>query len=267
MTAAREGVRYAVADGVATVTLARPERLNAVDLATGRRYNELLRRADSDPEVRVVIVTGEGRAFCSGADLSAMDGSSGAPPEERLPEDGLRPELAMLIRKPVVAAVRGPAIGVGLVLALYADVRIVADDAVLGFGFTRLGLVAEYGTAWLLPRLIGSSRATELLLSSRRFDGKEALALGLAHRTCPAEEMDRVAREYADELASWCSPAALAAVKAQLRDGYGPGLRQALEESRALMLATLGTPELAEGFAAQADRRAPSFPALPREAD
>jgi enoyl-CoA hydratase/carnithine racemase len=260
-------ITYAVTSGVALLTLDRPEVLNALDLETGRRYNGLLHRADSDPDVRAIVVTGAGRAFCSGADLSSMGDTDGVPAEERLPADGLQPELAMLVRKPVVAAVNGPAIGVGLVLALYADVRIAAEDAVLSLGFPRLGLVAEYGTAWLLPRLVGASRATELLLSGRRLRGSEAADIGLVLEARPASEVLPAAVAYARELAEQCSPSARAAAKRQLADGYGDGLRAALDDSRRRMLAALDGPELREGFSAQAERRPPRFAPLADEAD
>jgi enoyl-CoA hydratase/carnithine racemase len=257
-----EIVRYEVDSGVATVTLNRPTVLNAIDLATGRAYNAALRRADAEPEVRAIVIAGAGRAFCAGADLASMEAAPASTAEERLPSDGLAPELAMLSRKPVIAAVHGPAIGVGLVLALYADVRFVASDAILSFAFTRLGLVAEYGTAWLLPRMLGAVRATELLLSSRRFTGSDAVSIGLAHCSLPAGEVRPAAYAYARDLVANCSPAALAATKQQLRDGYGDGLAAALADSRARMLAALDSDDLLEGFAALSQRRAPLFAPL-----
>jgi enoyl-CoA hydratase/carnithine racemase len=256
-------VRYKVDRGVATVSLNRPERLNAIDLATGRAYNAALRRADADPEVRVIIITGAGRAFCSGADLSAMEPAPTTTALERLPADGLQPELALFLRKPVIAAVHGPAIGVGLVLALFADIRFIAAEAPLALSFTRLGLVAEYGTAWLLPRLVGATTAAHLLLSGARFDGAEAGRMGLTHQVLPAADVFAAALEYALDIAHNCSPAALAAAKAQILSGFGPGLMQALAESRNRMLATLDSADVVEGFSAAAQRRSPNFAALP----
>jgi enoyl-CoA hydratase/carnithine racemase len=257
------GVRYEVDGSVAVVTLDRPDVLNALDLETGRLYNRLLRRADDDPAVRAVVVTGAGRAFCSGADVSGMGSPSDASAEERLPADALQPELAMLIRKPVVAAVNGAAIGVGLVLAAYADVRFVAGDAKLGFEFPRLGLVAEYGMAALVPWLVGGSRAFELLVGGRRFSGVDAVAWGLAHAAAPADEVLARALEYARDLAASCSPAAMAAAKEQLRAAFPGDLRRALDDARQRMLVLLDGDELAEGFAARAQRRTPSFAPLP----
>lgn len=259
------GIRYELQDAVAVVTLDRPERLNAIDLEMGRAYNEALLRADADPEVRAVVVAGAGRAFCSGADLSAMAGMDSLPAEERLPAHALAPELAMRLRKPVIAAVNGPAIGVGLVLALYADVRIVAHDAALGLLFPRLGLVAEYGTAWLLPRLVGAAHATELLLGGTQISGDDAARIGLAHRAVPATDVLAVASSYAADLALGCAPTALAEIKAQLVAGCAEDLRAALVDSRRRMLECLDSPDLREGFAARVAGRPPAFQPLPTE--
>jgi enoyl-CoA hydratase/carnithine racemase len=261
------GVSYRQDGAIALITLDRPEKLNAIDVTMGRAYNQALLCADADSSVRAIVITGAGRAFCSGANLSTVEHTGGLTHEQRLPADGLRPELAMLIRKPVVAAVNGPAIGIGLVLPLYADMCFVARDATLGFQFARLGLVAEYGTAWLLPALVGQSRARDLLLSSRRFTGTQAVAYGLAHKALGAADVLDGALRYARELAANCSPAALAAAKQQLNAVAHSALDAALTDSRERMLASLDSPDLAEGFAAASAHRTPDFRPLPAEAD
>ena len=163
--------------GVALVTLNRPDKLNALTPQMQLRYVELLRELDADPQVRVVVVTGAGRGFCSGADVAALADTekllSFAPDVEQLPT------VALGVRKPVVAAVNGPVAGIGFALMLACDVRFVAAQARIGTTFSRLGLVAEYGTSWLLPRIVGTSRALELLLSGRAVDADEALRIGL----------------------------------------------------------------------------------------
>ena len=174
-------VRYEVADRVATITLNRPDRLNAW---TGRMHHEYrwaMAEADADPEVRAVVVTGAGRGFCAGADARALDGhvekgayDSGVV-EDELPKPGygVRPEYDHAfafhfgLTVPVIAAINGPAAGVGLVLACFADLRFAADGAKLTTSAPRLGLPAEYGLSWILPRIVGAGHAADLLLSSR----------------------------------------------------------------------------------------------------
>ena len=191
--------RYEVRDRVATVTLHRPDRLNAWTGRMHAEYRALLERAATDPGVRVIVVTGSGRGFCAGADARALEGhvergayDAGLGDDVAMPGYGVRPEFDadfayhFGIPKPIIAAVNGPAAGVGFVLACYCDLRFAARGAKLTTSHGRLGLPAEYGLSWLLPRLVGVTRAADLLLSSRVVLAEEAEQLGLVNRVLPA---------------------------------------------------------------------------------
>ncbi|WP_223199426.1 enoyl-CoA hydratase-related protein [Solihabitans fulvus] len=256
-----ETVRYEVGSGVATITLNRPDRLNAVTPEMGGAVNEALRRAELDPDVRAVVLTGAGRGFCAGADLALFEDDAAAL-RDATSAEGLRPELALRSHKPVIAAVNGPAAGVGFALMLHCDLRFVAERASLTTSFARLGLVAEYGMGWLLPRIVGVSAAMDLLLSGRRISGTEAVEIGLAQRALPAEEVLPAAWAYAAGLARECSPRSLAAIKAQVYRGLDDSFPKALDESRELMVQSLRSPDLPEGAAAFAEGRPPRFAPL-----
>ncbi len=230
---------------VATLWLDRPERLNAW---TGRMHTELrwaFDQLNSDGHTRVVIITGEGRGFCAGADARALEThverggyDPGTPEDLAQPGAGVRPELdadfAWMLGLDVVtiAAVNGPAAGVGLVLACYCDLRFIADDAKLTTAHGRLNLPAEYGLSWLLPRLIGLTHANDMLLSSRVVLGSETERMGLANGTGTPEEVRAMARDYAAHLVATVSPASLATTKRQiavdqLHDDIGASVRHA----------------------------------------
>ncbi|WP_017593537.1 enoyl-CoA hydratase-related protein [Nocardiopsis potens] len=252
--------------GVLVLTLNRPERLNAWTPAMEERLFDLLEEADSDPEVRAIVLTGAGRGFCAGADLDALssigdgvqNGSGG-----RIEQPDRPKHLPMLLRKPVVAAVNGAAAGLGLVVALFADVRFCAEDAKLTTSFSRRGLVAEYGVAWRLPRLVGQGRAMDLLLSSRVLTGAEAERIGLVEHVRPREEVLPAALDYARALASECSPASLAEIKAQVLRSAESGLDDSVAEAVRLMPGAFAHPDFAEGVGAYLERRPPRFAPLP----
>jgi enoyl-CoA hydratase/carnithine racemase len=268
-----ETVLYQVDAAVATITLNRPTRLNAVTLEMAQAYADALRRADADPEVRAIVVTGAGRGFCAGADLDLLAGGPAADepsaedisPNGSVPATGMQPALAMQVRKPVVAAVNGPVAGVGFVLMLAADIRFVAEDATLTTSFARLGLVAEYGSAWLLTRLVGVERALDLLLTGRRITGAEAADLGLASRALPAADVLPAALDYARALAHECSPRSLATIKQQVYADLQRPFADALAEAQTMMYESFGWADLPEGLRAQAERRSPRFAPLTRE--
>jgi enoyl-CoA hydratase/carnithine racemase len=177
MTAEQDPASFVLVDvssGVATVTLNRPERLNALTPAMRVQYIGALRRLDADPSVRVVVVTGAGRGFCSGADTGVL-ASGGESLTSFAADPANLPTMALGMKKPLVAAINGAVAGIGFSIMLAADVRFVAADAKISSTFARLGLVAEYGSGWLLPRIIGMGRAAEILLSGRTFDGREAV--------------------------------------------------------------------------------------------
>jgi enoyl-CoA hydratase/carnithine racemase len=267
-----KATRYAVEGLVATVTLNRPQRLNAWTGRLHAEYRWCVDQAERDPDVGAIVVTGEGRGFCAGADAAALEGhiekggyDPGTPPEMANPGYGVSPEFDhnfafhFGLTKPVVAAVNGPAAGVGLVLACYADVRFAAAGAKLTTAHGKLGLPAEYGLSWLLPRLIGLSRATELLLSSRVFLAEEALAFGLVQAVLPAEEVLPHARAYAHRLATAVSPASLRATRRAIYSDLHGGVGASVEESERLLREMARGPEYQEGVAALIEKREPRF--------
>lgn len=265
-------VRYQVAERIATITLSRPERLNAW---TGRMHSEYrwaLARADSDPEVRVIVVTGAGRGFCAGADSQALSGHAasggydpGTPEDIAKPGFGVDPEFDhdfayhFGLTKPTIAAINGPAAGVGLVLACYCDLRFAAAGAKLTTSHGRLGLPAEYGLSWLLPRLIGLSRANDLLLSSRVVMAEEAHAMGLINAVLPAAELMEHTNSYARMLGESVSPASLLATRRQVYAGLQGSLGEAVEDADRRLRAMVRQPDFGEGAAALAERRPPRF--------
>jgi enoyl-CoA hydratase/carnithine racemase len=266
-------VRYEVADGVATITLDRPERLNAW---TGRMHHEYrwaLARADEDPGVRVVVVTGAGRGFCAGADSRALEGhvSKGAydsgvvDVELPRPGYGVRPEFDHAfayhfgLTVPVIAAINGPAAGVGLVLACFCDIRFAAAGAKLTTAAPRLGLPAEYGLSWILPRLVGAGHAADLLLSSRVVLAEEAERIGLVTRVLPSDELLPATDAYARIFVEQVSPAAVREAKRQLYTDLHGDVGSAVSESERLLEELVEGPDFAEGVAASKEKRPPRF--------
>jgi len=265
-------IRYEVDDHVATIILDRPRRLNAW---TGRMHTEYrwaLQEADGDGTVRVVVVTGAGRGFCAGADAGALEGhvakggyDPGTPPDLARPGYGVSPELDhdfafhFGLSTPVIAAINGPAAGVGLVLACFADLRFAAAGAKLTTAHGRLNLPAEYGLSWLLPRLIGLGRANDLLLSSRIVLAEEALELGLVNRVLPADGLLDATYAYARELATTISPRSLAQTKRQIALDLHRDLGTSVEEAGGLLREMMREPDFAEGVAALNEKRPPRF--------
>ena len=251
-------VLYAVRDRVALITLNRPDRLNAITPDMGVAYAEALAVAAADPAVRVAVVTGAGRGFCSGADLSvlaqgpeALESFTAEQPFESLPT------CALAVSIPVVMAVNGPAAGVGFVMTLTGDVCFASPQARFISAFSRLGLVAEYAVAWLLPRQIGQQRAAEILLSGRSVDADEALRIGMVHAV--ADDALEAAMDWALDVAANCSPTSLAAMKRQLDASATQTLRESMDESLRLMAASFRQPDLAEALMAKLEKRPPNF--------
>jgi enoyl-CoA hydratase/carnithine racemase len=248
-----------VADQVATITIDRPELLNALTVPMQHRIFALLRAADADPDVRAVVLTGAGRAFCAGADLGVLAGATEGERDALIPLPDNGPGWLRSLGVPVIAAINGPAVGIGLAITLAADVRFVAAEAKLALPFSQLGLYAEYGCGWLLPRLVGRGAALDLLLSGRTFLGTEAGELGLAQRVLPAAEVLPAATAYAGELAAGCSPAALATIKAMVDDGAARPLADHYADTVSAMLASLRGDDFREGVAARREKRPPRF--------
>jgi enoyl-CoA hydratase/carnithine racemase len=201
-------IRYAVEDRIGTITLHRPERLNAFTTTMLHELLDAFDRTDADDDVRAVIVTGAGRGFCAGADLAAgaaaFDREAGRPPvpiEEHRDGGGLAVLRIFESKKPVIAAINGPAVGVGVTMTLPMDVRIASAAARIGFVFARRGIIPEACSSWFLPRIVGVSRAAEWIYTGRVFDAAEALAGGLVSRVVPPEALLDTARALAREIA------------------------------------------------------------------
>src|SRR5947207_9183914 len=208
-------VLYEVRDRIATLTLNRSDRLNAWTGGLARRYYSLLEDAAADPEVRVIVVTGAGRGWCAGADMDSLQGGGDSDDPGAVGLD--RPIwFPTTIPKPIIAAINGACAGIGLCAALMCDLRFAAAAAKFTAAFVRRGLVAEHGSSWMLPRLIGHARALDLLYSGRVFLAEEALALGLVNRVVAPDALLDVVVDYARDLAANCSPTAMAAIKHQV---------------------------------------------------
>jgi enoyl-CoA hydratase/carnithine racemase len=261
-----DGLRISTDGGVRTIWFSRPDRRNAMTLVMFRAYYDALLVADRDPAVRAIVVTGEGDWFCSGADpdgltaLAEADVPGGNVHRKALLEDcGYPPHTPMQLGTPLIAAINGGAAGLGLVHALYADVRFMATEAKVSTAFSRLGLVAEYGSAWLLPRLIGVPAALDLLLSARKINADEAMRLGLVQYALPRAEVLDAATAYATELATRCAPMAMAAIRRQVWAGLDSTAEQSAWESVRLMGEALARPDLLEAITAGLQGRPPSF--------
>lgn len=258
--------------GVATITLDRPHRLNAW---TGRMHTEYrwaLGQAEADHGVRVVVVTGAGRGFCAGADSNALERhvegggyDAGTPDDIARPGYGVRPEFDQDfayhfgLTKPVIAAVNGPAAGVGFVLACYCDLRFAAEGAKFTTAHGKLHLPAEYGLSWLLPRLIGLTRANDVLLSSRTFLADEALALGLVNAVVPPDQLLAHTYGYASMLATTVSRGSLAETKRQIYTDLHRDVGSSVEDAAVLLSRMMTEPDFAEGVAALVAKRPPRF--------
>lgn len=234
-----ETILHDVQDGIATVTLNRPERLNAYVPQMGVDIVDAFAKMRHDDDVRVVILTGAGKGFCSGVDLDALKaqqaGESTGPGPKLGEEAFLRtfpPEL-LEYPKPVIAALNGAAVGVGITMVLPCDIRIANEDAKLGLPFTRLGILPGLGGTYLLSRIVGEGRARELVLTARLIRGREAAEIGLVNKAVPAGEVMNAAREMAAEMVA-CDPDALALAKQTLSRGPEGSMRDALgSEKRA----------------------------------
>jgi enoyl-CoA hydratase/carnithine racemase len=270
----RKVTDYSVADQIATITLRRPERLNAWTGRMSLEYRTALAEASTDESVRVIVVTGAGRGFCAGADSDALAGhierggySDGLPDDPPTPGYGTRPEFdADLayhfgIEKPIIASVNGPAAGLGFALMCYCDVRLAAAGAKLTSAHGRLGLPVEFGLSWLLPRLIGLSRAAEVLISSRIFLAEEAAEMGLVSAVVPTGELEEHVRDYATNLATNVSSASIAVTKRQLyRDLLAAAdPASSIADAEETMSSMMRAPDYREGVAALRERRPPRF--------
>jgi enoyl-CoA hydratase/carnithine racemase len=250
-----------IEDGVAVLTLNRPDRLNAWTGEMHAEYFDLLDDCATRADVRVIVLTGAGRGFCAGADMQSLQALNNRGGERAAGEVDPRPHtFPLTIPKPIIAAINGPCAGLGLVHALMCDLRFAARGAKLTTAFSRRGLIAEHGISWILPRLVGPSRALDLLLSARVVLAEEAAELGLVNRVCEPDATLSEAVTYARELATSCSPASMAAMKSQIYAALDQDLPTALSRANDLMMESFQRPDFAEGVASFVERRAPEFP-------
>jgi len=260
-----EQIRYEVEDRVLTVTLNRPDRLNAWTPTMQAELIEALDRADADDEVRAVVVTGAGRAFCAGADLEAGGSTFDWRERERegeVPRDGGGRFTLRLFdcRKPVIAAINGPAVGVGITMTLAMDVRLAADDAKMGFVFARRGIVPEACSSWFLPRVVGIGQAMEWVTTGRVFGAQEALAGGLVRSLHPKDGVLPAARELAREIADNAAPVSVALARQLMWTMLGaPHPMDAHRADSRAMFARGQSADVQEGVASFLEKRPASF--------
>lgn len=253
-----EDLRVEIRDKVAVLTLDRPDHLNAFSGAMGRSLTSALRAADADDAIRVVVLTGAGRAFCAGADFSGGSGVFGTPTKETFSSDPLDDFHPWDVRKPVIAAINGHAVGLGLTMTLQCDIRIIATEAKLGIVQARRGILPDLHSHWTLPRLVGHARATELMLTGRMFRGTDAHAWGLATEALPADEVLPRALELAHEIATQTAPISVAASKRLLwMNAPEPETINTLE--RDIHLHLMGTADSREGVMAYMEKRDPQW--------
>jgi enoyl-CoA hydratase/carnithine racemase len=271
-----EEMLYEVQDPVATITLNRPERLNALTARTQVELKHAMFAAERDERVVGVVLTGAGRAFSAGADMRALAEiaeARGIRPDESLAqmeaecrEREVEPEFRVTwsfipsLKKPVIAAVNGPCAGMSTAIATMCDLRFASESAVFTTSFSQRGLVAEHGLSWMLPRLVGPAKALDLLWSARRVDAREAERLGLVDRVVPGEELLATARGYIEDLAAHASPTSIMVMKRQVYLHLMRPLHEAMEDTNRLMAESLRRDDFREGVASFVEKRAPAFP-------
>ncbi|KWX68793.1 enoyl-CoA hydratase [Mycobacterium sp. NAZ190054] len=256
--------------GVAVLTLNRPERMNSWGGGLAHAFYRCIDRAEADPDVRVIVLTGNGRAFCAGADMGDLDSISGADESAGDTDVSLlvgerHPHFVTELRKPLIAAINGACAGIGLTQALMCDVRFAAAGAKFTTAFARRGLIAECGISWILPRVVGWGAALDLLLSGRTFHAEEAKELGLVKDVLAPEDLMAHTLAYAEDIARNCAPSALAVIKQQV---YRDALRNLPDTSAGaekLMHESMLRPDFIEGITAFFEKRQPSFPPLKEE--
>ena len=278
-----EDVLYEVQDRIAVIRLNRPESLNAFTAAMGNGLRNAVGAAVADPEVRVIVLTGAGRGFCAGADMKLLQGiqggttATGGRPGEAEPgapdfSSDLGPDVSahyggrfgylLKAKKPIVAALNGPAAGLGFVIALYADLRFAGSEAVFTTSFGQRGLIAEHGCSWLLPRLVGPANALDLLLSARKIGAAEAERIGLVNKVFAQATFMEEVLAYARVLADKVSPRSMAVMKAQVWKSPFQDFGTALAVADSEMLASFKSEDFREGVAYYVEKRAPRFKGL-----
>lgn len=265
-------ILYSTADGVATITLNRPDKLNAWRGQMEQEVRQAMKAAAADDSVRVIVLTGAGKGFCAGADMNMLQGIQGDGGSSRSAIDAAAPwdptsnenfqkqySYFPAVKKPIIAAINGSAAGLGLIMALYCDIRFAADNAKFTTAFSRRGLVAEHGISWLLPRLIGFANAADLLFSARVITAAEAKDVGLVSRVIPAADFQSEVAAYAKMLANDVSPRSLREMKREIWNAQFQTLGQAIEAANGDMPASFKSEDFKEGVAHFVEKRAPRF--------
>jgi len=274
---AYQEIIYDVRDRVATLALNRPDKLNAWTPTMEQEVLEALLSAEQDDNVRVIVLTGVGRGFCAGADMGSLNSVASeqggfAAIEKRLREKFVGPQRAgapadfqktysylLDIKKPILGAINGAAAGLGMVIALYCDIRFASDKAKFSTAFARRGLIAEYGMSWMLPRVVGIANALDLLYSARLVEADEALRMGLVSRVFPLDSFESEVRKYAVELANAVSPRSMRVIKRQVYQGLLQSLGEAIDVANEEMVKALACEDFKEGVAHFLEKRAPAF--------
>ena len=262
-------ILYGTEGGVATITLNRPDRLNAWTAQMHHDVKEAMRAAAKDEAVRVIVLTGAGRGFCAGADMNRLQGIQAGATESLAVDtpfdESANPSFKKTysyfptVPKPIIAAINGPCAGLGFVIALYCDMRLASDAAVFTTAFARRGLVAEHGISWLLPRLLGLGRASDLLYSARRVTAEEAERIGLVNRVIPQGVFEAEVKAYAQMLAEEVSPRSLREMKREIWNAQFQTLGEAIESANRDMPASFVSEDFKEGVAHYVEKRAPRF--------
>jgi enoyl-CoA hydratase/carnithine racemase len=266
-------ILYDKSERIATVTMNRPDKMNAWTAKMGAEMREAMLDADRDDNIGAIILTGAGRAYCAGADMSGLSeisqgrataGGAVATPQDGLPKDA-RPDYRtpyswmLALKKPVIGAINGACVGLGFTYSLYQDIRIASDKARMGLIFVQRGLAIERGSSWMLPRIIGATRAAELAVTGRLVDAQEALAIGLVNRVVPHDKLMETAREVASHIANKCSPLGVAQAKKMIWGHLFTDLATAIKEDDASMQMMTKSADFAEGVKAFIEKRSPRF--------
>ena len=271
-----EDILYSVNGPVAEIRFNRPDRLNAMTPRMRVEFKHAVAQAEADENVVGIVITGEGRGFCAGADMQGLSelGKSGGTGARKVEDYGLDadpgdPDVGedfkltytylMTVRKPVIAAINGPCAGLGFVFAMLCDIRFIAEEAVITASFSQRGLVAEYGVSWILPRIIGVSKALDFLWTSRKVRGPEAVELGLADRLFPADQVVAEARAYVENLAENCAPYSLMMMKRQVYRQLTQPIGDALNETIGWVNESTTRDDFREGVQAYVEKRPPNF--------
>lgn len=274
MSVTYEEIRYEIEGGAATITINRPDQLNALTDLTQAEIRHALAESERRPEVVGTVLTGAGRGFCSGVDMNALGGMSeagkrlgnsyehlqaspGNPDDD--PNYKSSPTYFLGLRKPLIAAINGAAAGLGFSYATFCDMRFMDRSAKIVTSFAPRGLIAEHGTCWMLPKLVGPSNALDMNWSSRKILGEEAFRMGYANRLCEDGECVTEAQNYLREIAATSAPMSIMMMKRQVYKHLTKELGDAMSESTRWMDESLARDDFKEGVASFVERRAPNF--------